>query len=239
MTERKVSCVAPAMLWAALIIVSGVLTAIGLAVRRHWGGYPPLGVILLLLVVVCVTAAYFVVPLAMSQGSGSPGAMVGLCGGLLVAFPPIAIAGRLLAGSIGHSFTRNLMASSLISPQPSDYGKARACVVQEDITGALREYRNYYRESPKVPAPLFASARLLERYDRHEEAVTYYQEIIRTFEKQRTVWAEASLALASVYENHLGDVKTADYLLGLILRRARDLEQGRVAGARVARRLHQ
>ena len=63
-----------------------------------------------------------------------------------------------------------------------------------------------------------------------------YQEIAGRFKKNRIVWAEASLRLASVHENNLDDPNEADDVLRKVLNRARSLEQGRIASQRLLAR---
>lgn len=216
------------MNFAILIGASTVLTLTGLAIRRKYEGIAPVGIAVIWLAVVVTVLAFFVVPAAYGIA-----VIVTLFAALLIAFPPVVIAASLLAGSFGDFITRATFDSSMVTPMPSDFSKARARAVEGDSEAALREYRKYFDREPDNPAPLFAAALYMEKEARPKDAVPFYQEIMRRFNKHRIIWSEAALRLSAVYEHSLKEPKTAERILRMVMTRARGLEQARLACSRL------
>ena len=104
------------------------------------------------------------------------------------------------------------------------------------MPGALREYRKYFEENPKVPTPLFAAALYLEQQKEYAVAACFYREIMEKFVKNKPIWAEGCLRLATLSARHLHDSRTADALLHEVMRRARNLKQAKAAAEQVLRR---
>jgi tetratricopeptide (TPR) repeat protein len=153
-------------------------------------------------------------------------------------FVPSWAFGPLIARSVGFAMASKLfLDSSIIEPQPSDYSKARAHTKQGDIQGALREYRRYFEENPKRPAPLFAAATMLETKNLFEQAASYYREITVKFESNTAIWSEATLRHGDVLSNHLDMDKKAEELWRGILKRARGSSQAKMASERLMRRV--
>ena len=155
---------------------------------------------------------------------------------VFMVLPSFAFA-PLMARSAGMSLANKLFIdSSIIEPLPSDYSKAKARAKEGDVSGALSEYRRYFEENPKRPAPLFAAAAFLEQVGRFEQAVAYYREIAKTFETNTIIWSEATLRLADTLDNHLDMPKRAEEDWRGILKRARGTSQAKMASERLMRR---
>ena len=106
-----------------------------------------------------------------------------------------------------------LYGSSLITPAPSSYGKARTLAKEGDVAGAMKAYWQYFDENPKVPAPLFAAALLLTEEKRYDEAVRLYRKIVREFEWNTRVWTEAAWRLGNLFEQEFAEMLEKDELL--------------------------
>ena len=203
------------------VMASGLLLVAGLAIRHRFDGAPPLWISVSLLLCSIAVLSFLVIP------AGN------LFLTLLIAFSPISVAGVLVARGIGDLTTGSLWDSSMVSPAPSAYGRARAKATAGDIRGAVREYRRYFEEEPRMPTPLFAASILLESRGEYAEASRIYREIMQVFAKQVPVWAEAGLRLSALYENHLNNRPAAVELLRSIAARAGNPEQGKVAKDRL------
>ena len=228
-----------AILLLVIIIVSVVLTYIGILISRKYEGSPPVSLSLAYSIgtIMLLSALVFTITGYGARGDGRVGALVLLCGSVLISFPALVMVRNLFTDAMSDLFVSFLFDSSMVTPHPSDYSKARAKAKNDDIPGALKEFRGYFNDNPKSPAPLFAAATLLECENQPEKAVKYYQEIARTFKDQKVIWAEASLRLASVYKDRLDNVKTSDQILRSVMTRARNLKQGRTACAHLMDRL--
>jgi len=152
------------------------------------------------------------------------------------AFPAGYMTGRMVAGAGAHLFTALLYESKPATPMPSDFSLAKALEDRGDIAGALDTYWGYFHEFPRRPGALFAGAAVAEGARRYDEAVPFYEAIIDFFERDREVWADASLRLANAYANHFQDHAMADDLLTTVIARAPDLEQARIAETIMKRR---
>lgn len=114
-------------------------------------------------------------------------------------------------------------------PLPTDFSKAHALVQQDDVDGALREYRAHFRENPTDPRPLFEAARLLANEHRWSDAADAFRDIIGRFRDQDEVWAKASFRLAEICLHHLDEKELAVFILNEIARRMPAEDPGRRA----------
>lgn len=223
------------LLFALLIAVSAGLTAIGCVIRRRYDGQPP-GLVAVLYFFVIVTALSALVWALAFRGGGAVRTLAVLSAALLIAFPPIALMGSQVAGTLSNLLHGSLFGSSLAAPPPSDFSKAEAYAAQGDIDGALNAYRAYFDEAPNSANPLFAAAALLQKSRRFGAAAVYYREVMERFEKSDRTWEEAAIRLANIYEHHIKNVPAADEILLAIVRRAQDSEYRRLAADRLRRR---
>lgn len=223
-----------------LVVTSAALTIIGLLVAKRYGHEQPPMLSCSLFVAALYILGAQVIPLVMgatpegtTNSGGALGGVMLLSFLMLIAFPPIAVLGFEVSGSLSDAAVRASFDSSIVSPQPSDFSRARALGNEENINGALKEYRKYYEENPKRPTPLFAAAQFLESMGRYTQARDYYEEINEDFHKNRIVWAESSLRLASLYHNDLDEREESETILRKVLFRMRGLEQGKIASQRL------
>ena len=224
------------MAFLLLAVASPALIGIIIWTRRKHDGMPPPALCALNLLLTTGTGAVTVIPFAYAFTSHSGNAMaalMSLCLGLVILLPPIVLAASDCAQVIGGWMAATLYDSSVLDPPPSTFGRANACVQRNDVPGALKEFRNYFSDNPKSPAPLFAAARVLEAHQLYRAAVQHYQEIADRFERQDPIWAEALLRMADVYTHYLDDRRKAEGYLRQIIQRARHLEQGKAAHQRL------
>ena len=123
--------------------------------------------------------------------------------------------------------------------QVTDYSKAKMLYNQGDIDGALERYREYFHDNPDTPRALFEAEKMLSKEGRVDQGIEVLREIMRTFDKNDVVWVRAAYRMADVQENDLNEVKTAHYLLGQIIKRAPQSEEGRLAHGRLAGQWHE
>jgi len=215
--------------FAILAALSIVMSLLAYGVRKWDRTNESFGIAVALSFVVIAVGAPGVL------GAMKASALFGLFLGLLIYFPPIAIASVHLVDVFTKSTVNGLFLSGLSSPAPSRYGKARKRAIEEDLDGALAEFWVYHRQNPKDPGPLLCAVAMFEKHGRFEEAATVWRDILRVYQDNKTVWAEAALRLADLLDQHLDDPKAAQHLLREIKRRASYSEQGRLAAERLRR----
>jgi hypothetical protein len=217
---------------ALLLGISFLLTVTGRLLRRHYG-HVPAGLTLLFMLInigLGVPAMFLFV----FSGEMNIGTVISkVFFSFVVLFIPLYDASQLTAGMLSGGLVNSLYWTRSFNPLPSACGRARHRAANADITGAVREYRRYYAEAPKNPAPLFAAAGLLEQYARYPEAGSLYRDIMRDFEKKNTVWCEAAYRLAVLCEQRLQKEKEAGRLYRQIMARGRNTKTARLVASRV------
>lgn len=148
---------------------------------------------------------------------------------LAAAFPGLAVWAMYMWGVLVEASVNRGFQSSILSPQPSDYSRARAQDKQDNITGAIVQYWKYYEEYPKRPAPLFVGGDYAARKGRYDDAEKFYQFAMDKFKRNTLVWSEAAIRMAMLKDEHFDDRQGARVLLNEVLRRARNLKSGRAA----------
>jgi tetratricopeptide (TPR) repeat protein len=146
---------------------------------------------------------------------------------------PLFIAGRQVAGLIARAVAKRLYGSTIIAPMPSDFSRARALAQQGNVNEALKEYLGYFEENPGSATPLFEAAQFLEQQQRYAQSVGYYREIMKTFDHQKGVWAEAGVRLAAIFSDYLNDWKQAEPILNEVAKTVPRTEQARQARERL------
>ena len=76
---------------------------------------------------------------------------------------------------------------------------------------------------------------MLSRAGQHEKALAVLREIARSFDKDADAWSRATLHMANIHENELGDRDTADKLLHQIIKRVPQSDIGHLAHGRLSR----
>jgi len=137
--------------------------------------------------------------------------------------------GPLVAKSMSHTAVDAVYDMHTAEPLKTDFSKARALALQDDIEGALKAYRGYLDEFPDDPQPLFEAAELLRREGRFSEAADVLREIMQGFKEDSVKWERAAFRLAELYEHNLDDKNVTGYILEEIVRRAPDSRYGRSA----------
>lgn len=148
---------------------------------------------------------------------------------------PFSMYTSILIRTFSHGAADLIDGFQTAKPPETDFSKARALYVKGDTEGALRMCKEYFAENPETPRALFEASRILMKEERREEAADFLRQILRHFEKNDGVWVKATYDLAGIYENHLDDRKTADYMLGEIVKRSPETETGRLARGRLGR----
>jgi tetratricopeptide (TPR) repeat protein len=151
----------------------------------------------------------------------------------LIVLLPLFVTGRQFAGLFARATAEKLYGSTIIAPMPSDFSRARALARQGNVNEALKEYRGYFEENPGSATPLFEAAQFLEEQRRYGQCVGYYREIMKTFEHQKGVWAEASVRLAAIFSDYLNDWKQAEPILNEVAKTVPRTEQARQARERL------
>jgi len=220
-----------------LVVLSVVMSLLAYGVRKWERTNESFNIALVLLFVVIAVGVpgVFGITSAAVRAFGY-GGLVGLCTGLAIYFPPIAIACMHFLDVFTKSTVTGLFLAGLSSPAPSRYGKARKRAIEGDIEGALGEFWNYHRRNPKDPGPLLCAVAMFEKHNRFEEAAAVWRDILRVYQDNKTTWGEAALRLADLLEHHLDDSKAAQHLLREIQRRAPYSEPGRLATERLRRK---
>ena len=160
--------------------VSALLTCGGIALMRKYEWDPPPTVVLAWYSFIIVILTGLTLPTAFAISHGLD-AIANVCLVLLIAFVPIGVMVGPAAKSIGDLFATSLFDSSIVSPPPSAFGRARKKAIQGDIDDALREYDNYFKENTEILTPLFAAALLLRKEERYSFAAKYYLRIMNSF----------------------------------------------------------
>ncbi len=200
-----------------LIGASAVLSTWGILLNRRHGGVPPFVwcIIYPATVFLCGPAPIFLYVLSVGGGFMVIPAM---CLGLLIYSFPIYLGGCMVAGMLSEMTVAALMGSSLGQAPRVSYGKAVALAKQSSPLAAVRQYRKYFDEDPKVPTPLFRAAELLEERQQYNDAERMYKEIMHLFEKQTRAWGEAGFRLSELYEQKM-DMQTESVKLLMEIRR--------------------
>ncbi len=131
------------------------------------------------------------------------------------------------------SSARALYGLTTAQPVKTDFSKARALVHQDDIDGAVQEFRRQFRESPDDSDGLFKAARLLREEKRYKEAADTFRDILRHFKNHDTVWSRAAFELGELYDGPLEDKQAATYIFQEIFKRAPQSVPGSMAQARL------
>ena len=141
----------------------------------------------------------------------------------------------LLVKSFSNSSIDLVVGWKTAKPPETDFSKARAIYLKGDTEEALKVCREYFQEDPSSPRALFQAHKILMKEERPEEAANFLRDILKHFPKDDGVWTHAAYDLAGIYENHLDDRKTSDYMLGEIVKRTPKTNLGRLARGRLGR----
>ncbi|GMW02658.1 MAG: hypothetical protein AMXMBFR84_37940 [Candidatus Hydrogenedentota bacterium] len=214
------------MLIGAYAAVSLLLTYIGYRLYHAHLEQPPAWLSISFAVGSIVGLSFFFVPVTL---------MIGPYGALAISFPAVIMITWMVRASASEVMTDFLYGQHFVTPAPSDYGRARKKAVENDVEGALKEYRNYFEADPRRPAPLFAAALLAERKEKYDYAVTFYKDIMRQFEKHPKAWAKAAYRLALIHDQQFHDAAAAARLMREILAKAKRTEEAGDAANYLAR----
>jgi len=211
---------------------SVLYVGIGLLIRRRAKGYLPPLVPILYFIAVIGTFMWLIPSTALQSGNGGHviASVSFLC---LLAFIPLASMADILGQVVSDHITSFMFDSSVLRPLESTYSKARARVMEGNINGALQEYNRCFDRDKKNPAPLIAAAMMLTKEGRFDAAAQYYRRVIDLFWKNIVVWADVSLRLAALYDEKMERPREAREIYTAVGRRARHLDYGRQATARL------
>jgi len=174
------------------------------------------------------------IPLASSLDLSDPGgrflylSVTALCG-----LGPAIMFAFMFMQAASTSTAQALYSMRTAQPLRSDFSKARALFHQDDIDGAVEEYRRCFQETPDDPEGLFQAAKLLREENRFAEAADTLREILQRFKDQDAVWVRAAFYLAELYEGPLDDNQTTAYLFREIVKRAPESLHGSMAQTRL------
>ncbi|HUW60153.1 MAG TPA: tetratricopeptide repeat protein [Candidatus Bathyarchaeia archaeon] len=201
--------------------------------------YRDRGAIPLSLAVSACCAAFIVhimasIPLAVSLNLSSPaGKFICLSVTALCGIGPAVMFALMFMQAASTSAVQGLYGLRAAQPLKTDFSKARALVYQDDIDGAIKEYRRRFQETPDDPEGLFQAAKLLQEEKRFAEAADTLREILKRFKDQNEVWVRAAFYLGELYEGPLDDKRTTAYLFREIVKRAPKSMYGSMAQARL------
>lgn len=214
----------------ALYVVLGLVDKIG-HIRRH--GHVPMWLALTLssLTVMVHTFATMRLLGNVTTGEEAAFAMVAFA---VFGFLPVSAAVRMLIQTISNGSVDGLYGwNSPASVAAHDLSKAHQLTLNQDIVGAIREYKRCFEADPSNPDALFGAAMLFEQSNRPNEAVALYRDIICRFPKGSVAWVTAAYQLALVYEVRLDDPVTASGLLREVVRLKPCSDVGQLAQTRL------
>lgn len=159
------------------------------------------------------------------------------------AFLPSVAYGYILLCALTRSSVDVVFGLDTGKPAARGFSKAQTLVMQDDVEGAIKQYREYFEDNPKDPEPLFECAELLIEEKRFRESGNLFREVMQRFEKDDAVWGRAALRLAELYRDHMSKKELAVGVLTdvtcrmprsghgrrayLLLDQLRDSEEGR------------
>lgn len=209
--------------------------------RRHSTKYGATGgtpLILLAVILILMCSAHFVglnrIWTSADVQSGSPElAITMILATVLPGIPPAIVFAALLIERLSELGTGGFVQMRTSRRPQQDYSLAQSLAARGNIAGALAQYEQYYTDEPKNPKPLLEAYRLLYRIDRRDEGARYLRRIMKDFEKNTGVWAQAATELANYLQNDAGNPDGAQHVLKEIVRKAGPTEYGRLAQARL------
>jgi hypothetical protein len=219
-----------------LLAMSALCTVLSLLLRWRLGPSPRVftGVLSLALVIMMGSAA--IIPFVLRTTPGTLASLpvrAKLLFGLGIFVPSLGLVGAMVYRGLRNAGDAYLHHVNADLHRTYDYGKARARERGGDYNGAVMAYRDYFAANPTIPEPLFAAAQLLTHRGRYREAELVLREIRERFEKNTSIWAEATFRLATLLDTDVGDKQGAATLFRELIRRAGDSEQGRLATERL------
>lgn len=232
------------MTTAILLATDIVLCCVALGIRWHGASKnKPVVFSTALLTVIVAASAHVAAWLpfaytALAHGAGTFDVATGMkimAMLVLPGLPPMALSGWLLLDASSRGTAEALYGLDTGKPAASDYSKARALAKQEQVIAAVRQYRRYFDEDPKEPAPLFEAAQLLAKRKRVLDATALLEEIRKIFDKDDAVWVRATFNLAELNQHRARRGKTASDLLKEIMRRMPQTQYARDANERLTR----
>jgi len=148
-----------------------------------------------------------------------------LLGGLV----PTVLFGAILVEMVAQAGADGVLGLKGCCHLEPDFSRARALFERGDVNGALRAYRDYFRDNPGDPQPLFRAANMLTLEGRHAEARDLLREIQSRFSSRDEIWARASFRLAEMYRHQYKEADQAMCILRAVARRVPHTEQGLLA----------
>jgi tetratricopeptide (TPR) repeat protein len=99
---------------------------------------------------------------------------------------------------------------------------------------AIKRYREAFKNNPDDPRPLLGAVALLDRDGEFTEAVDALQFVMRKFEDDEEVWADAAFRLGKTYEQHMDNNAGAAKMYREIIKRRPVTEHLSLARERLA-----
>jgi tetratricopeptide (TPR) repeat protein len=158
---------------------------------------------------------------------------------VVVWIPTLYLYSQMVGGLTARSLVDALYASSLKTPARSSHGRGRTLVLQGHYEGAIQAFLDEFHARPTDPEPLMFGARLMADEERHALAVNLYREALSHFHKDTAVWSEAAWLLSVLLEERMNRPDEAAELWRQIARKTPNSKVGRLAGARLQKRVVQ
>lgn len=156
-------------------------------------------------------------------------------GSVFVGLAPALVFARIAVKQFASQSVDTLYGEHFSNPPDTDFSRAKALHKRGDVEGAVRLCRGHYSDAPDSPRALFEAERMLSTAGQHEKALEVLHEIAKSFDKDDAAWSRATMRMANIHENELGDRDTADRLLHQIIKRVPQSEIGHLAHGRLNR----
>ena len=207
---------------ATLVITDIVLSIIGVILRQRLEGRVHRGFSTGFIVVAVAALAHFIgaIPLALSLSESVISQAVFLKTNAMLGFVPTIVYARFFLEAVSSGGAEAMFGLNTGLAVECDFSKAKALERGGDVTGAIEQYRRYFREEPENSQALFAIAKLQSQEEMHDHAADTYRQIVGKFRDEDEVWARAYFHLAEILENNLHDKSAGHGLLRQILKRA-------------------
>ncbi len=208
---------------------------VGSLLTKKYPDHPPLYVLALYTTLVLAGGVASFASFAV----GAVNAMFSVCLCVVVWIPTLYIYAQLVGGFSAKTIVDGLFASSIKTPAPSSHGRARTLIMKGHYEGAQQAFLDEFHAQPKNPEPLFAGARMMADRQRYGFAMELYRETLTHFRADTAVWSEATWLLSVMLEEKMNLPDEAADLWRQIVRRAPNSKIGRLAGARLQRKVAQ
>lgn len=158
----------------------------------------------------------------------------GLLGAILAALGVGGLVFALTEGA-GWSVGRIHHPSGASTPHRPEYSHAESLVVRKKYDEAMEAYREFIRESPEVPEPYLAIARLLrDELGRYEEAVRWFKRARAESRLGRQHEVLVSREIVEIYRRRMEAPLKAAPELARMRERFADTPEGEWAGRELA-----